>query len=67
MSLFSLPKPSCGVLDKDDVVSVYPKCDVSGSGSANFQLVGKFVQFVKLGGAAGAINPLGTRVAALVE
>ena len=58
----------CEVLDKDDnIIGVYPKCDISGGSSANFQIVGNFVQFMKLGGAAGALNPFGTRVAVLVE
>ena len=58
----------CEVLDKDgNIIGVYPKCDPSGSGGANFQIVGFFVQFMKLGGAAGALDPFGTRVAVLVE
>lgn len=58
----------CEVLDNDDnIIGVYPKCDVSGSGGANFQIVGNFVQFMQLGGAGGAINPFGTRVTVLVE
>ena len=46
------------------VIGAYPKCDFSGS---KFQLVGRFIQFMQLAGAGGALNPFGTRVLVLVE
>ena len=57
----------CEVLEKDGSWTFYPKCDMNGSDRANAQIVGTFVQHLRLGGPAGVLNPFGTRTYALVE
>jgi len=57
----------CEVVEGDGSLTAYPQCDMKNSDRANAQIVGTFVQHLKLGGAAGVLNPFGTRTYALVE
>jgi len=58
----------CDVLEKDGVtITSYPRCDVPKGDQANVAIVGTFIQYLKLGGPGGPLNPFGTRIYALVE
>lgn len=57
----------CEVLEGDGSLTPYPKCDMSGGDRANAQIVGTFIQYLRLGGPAGVLNPFGSRTYALVE
>lgn len=57
----------CEVVESDGSLTEYPLCDMKNSDRANAQIVGTFVQHLKLGGKAGVLNPFGTRTYALVE
>ena len=55
----------CEVVNKKDgSIKVYPKCDMGGS---NFQIRGRFMKKVELGGCGGPMDPFGTHVIFLAE
>ena len=58
----------CEVVDSDGfVTAAYPVCDVPNGDQSNVQIVGTFIQHMKLGGPGGPLNPFGVRIYALVE
>jgi hypothetical protein len=57
----------CEVIEGDGTFTSYPQCDVPPGDRSNVQIVGTFIQHLKLGGAGGPLDPFGTRIYALVE
>lgn len=57
----------CEVLEKDGGVTLYPRCDMKNSDRTNAQIIGTFVQHLRIGGSGGVLNPFGIRTYTLVE
>ena len=58
----------CEVVEDDGTFTPYPQCNLpQGGDQTNVQIVGTFIQHLKLGGAGGPLDPFGTRIYALVE